>query len=393
MRNMIMPVAAMLVAGCSGMGELPGEMGMANGKGQLPPVGKCLRNAPPPVRTDEPLPIPAMTEGNHVVKDFKFSDGKTLPEVRMHYRTLGTPRTDASGRTTNAVLIMHGTGGSGNQFNVPGFAGQLFAKGQLLDAEKYFIIIPDDVGHGGSTKPSDGLHAKFPNYGYLDMIELEHRLVFDGLKVNHLRLVMGTSMGGMHTWLWGETFPGDMDALMPLASLPVQISGRNRVWRKAIIDVIRTDPEWMGGDYTKQPRSLDIANEISFFVSSNPAQRYKEAPTLKEADALLAADVTRRHTTMDANDELYAVEASHDYDPQPGLEKITAPLLAINTEDDLINPGDLDILDVQIKRVKNGRAIMIPEGPATRGHGSHTIANLWKVYLGEFLVMTEPAKK
>ncbi len=332
---------------------------------------------------------PRPTQSDYIIRDFHFRDGKSLPELRMHYRTLGQPHRDAQGIVRNAVLIMHGTTGSGAQFIREEFAGELFGKGQLLDAGRYFIILPDDIGHGHSSKPSDGLHAKFPNYGYPDMIEAEYRLVTDGLKVNHLRLVMGTSMGGMHTWLWGEMHPEFMDALMPLASLPAQISGRNRVWRKMIIDVIRTDPEWQGGEYKSQPHSLRIAAEILFFMGSNPRLRFEQMPTREKADRVLADDEERAMRSMDANDVVYALESSRDYDPVPGLESIKAPLVAVNTADDLINPPDLGILEREIKRVPHGKAITLPESPETRGHGSHTIAKLWKQYLEELLKETE----
>jgi homoserine O-acetyltransferase len=332
---------------------------------------------------------PKPAESDYVIRDFKFSDGKTLPDLRMHYRTLGEPRRDAKGIVRNAVLVMHGTTGSGTQFIREEFAGELFGKGQLLDAEQYFIILPDDIGHGHSSKPSDGLRATFPNYGYPDMIEAEYRLVTDGLKVNHLRLVMGTSMGGMHTWLWGELHPDFMDALMPLACLPAQISGRNRVWRTMISDVIRTDPEWQGGEYKSQPRSLRIAAEMLFFMGSNPKLRYEQMPTRDKSDRTLADDGDRAMRTMDANDVIYALESSRDYDPGPKLESIIAPLIAVNTADDLINPPDLGILEHEIKRVPHGKAITLPETPDTRGHGSHTIAKLWKQYLEELLKQTE----
>src|SRR5450432_2805597 len=214
-----------------------------------------------------PAPIP----GDFTTKDFQFKSGEKLPEVKLHYYTLGTPQKDASGRVRNAVLILHGTGGSGKQFLTPNFGGVVFGPGQLLDASKYFIILPDNIGHGDSSKPSDGLHMRFPHYEYDDMVELQYRLLTEGLGINHLRLVMGTSMGGMQTWLWGERHPDFMDALMPLASLPTQISGRNRVWRRVVIDAIRNDPEWHGGDYKTQPKTaLGVAEGLLFFMSSNP---------------------------------------------------------------------------------------------------------------------------
>ena len=321
---------------------------------------------------------PPPNEGDFVAHDFHFTSGETMPELRLHYRTLGKAVKDAKGVTQNAVLIMHGTTGSGAQFIRPEFAGELFGAGQPLDATKFFIVLPDDIGHGKSSKPSDGMHAKFPRYGYRDMVEAEYRLLTEGLGVNHARLIMGTSMGGMHTWLWGEIHPDFMDALMPLASLPTQISGRNRAWRRIVIDAIRNDPAWNGGDYKTQPPSLRTAAEMLWFMSSNPILRQKEAPSLTKTDEVLDTFVNDYVKTGDANDVLYAVEASHDYDPGPNLEKIRAPLLAINSADDLINPPELGILEREIKRVPNGRAIVLPLSDKTRGHGSHTMATLWK---------------
>src|ERR1700730_8206515 len=331
---------------------------------------------------------PAPAEGDYTVRDFTFASGEKLPELRIHYRTLGTAQKDAQGKTHNAVLITHGTTGSGAQFIRPEFAGELFGKDQPLDATKFFIVLPDGIGHGKSSKPSDGMHAKFPRYGYIDMVEAQYRLLTDSLGVNHARLVMGTSMGGMHTWLWGELHPEFMDALMPLASLPTQISGRNRAWRRMIIDAIRNDPAWTGGEYKTQPPSLRTAAEMLWFMSSNPMLRQKEAPALAKADEVLDKFVADYMKTSDANDVLYALEASHDYDPGPNLEKIRAPLLAINSADDLINPPELGILEREIKRVRRGRAIVIPFSDKTHGHGSHTIAALWKDELAKLLKET-----
>jgi homoserine O-acetyltransferase len=333
---------------------------------------------------------PAPAEGDFVERDFRFASGETLAELRVHYRTLGKPVKNDKGIVRNAVLIMHGTTGSGAQFIRPEFAGQLFGKDQPLDATKFFIVLPDGIGHGKSSKPSDGLHAKFPRYGYRDMVEAQFRLLTDGLGVNHARLVMGTSMGGMHTWLWGESHPDFMDALMPLASLPTQISGRNRAWRRMIIDAIRNDPNWKNGDYTAQPQSLRTAAEMLWFMSSNPVLRQKDAPTLAKTDEVLDTFVADIVKTDDANDVLYALEASRDYDPGPNLEKIHAPLLAINSADDLINPPELGILEREIKRVPHGRAAVIPLSDKTRGHGSHTIAALWKDQLEALLRQSAP---
>jgi homoserine O-acetyltransferase len=328
---------------------------------------------------------PPMTEADYVIKDFEFASGETLPELRVHYRTFGKPVKNAQGLVTNAVLVMHGTGGTGAQFVGRGFAGELFMPGQPLDAAKYYIVMPDDIGHGKSSKPSDGLRAKFPKYGYQDMLTAEHALLAEGLGVNHLRLVMGTSMGGMHTWLWGERWPDFMDALMPLASVPGPISGRNRVWRRVVIDAIRNDPEWQGGNYTKQPQSARTAAQMLWLVSSNPVIRQRATPTLAATDKAIDDYVANWIRTGDANDQLYALEASFDYDPGPGLEKITAPLFAVNSADDLVNPPEIGLLEKEIKRVPKGRAIMIPLSEKTAGHGTHTLAAVWKDYLVELL--------
>src|SRR5881396_3575670 len=339
-----------------------------------------------------PADYPAPTEGDYTIRDFKFASGEILPELRLHYRTLGKLEKNAQGKTTNAILIMHGTTGSGAQFIRSEFAGELFGKDQPLDATKFFIVLPDGIGHGKSSKPSDGIHAKFPRYGYLDMVEAQYRLLTDGLGVNHARLVMGTSMGGMHTWLWGESHLEFMDALMPLASLPTQISGRNRAWRRIVIDAIRNDPSWDGGEYPAaagQPPSLRTAAEMLWFMSSNPVLRQKDAPSLAKTDEILDKFVEQIVKTDDANDVVYALEASHDYDPGPNLEKIQAQLLAINSADDLINPPELGILEREIKRVPHGRAIVIPLSDKTRGHGSHTVAALWKDQLMKLLKESE----
>ena len=333
---------------------------------------------------------PKPNEGNFALRDFKFASGETLPELRLHYRTLGKAVRDDKGVTRNAVLIMHGTTGSGAQFLRPEFAGELFGAGQLLDATKFFIILPDGIGHGQSSKPSNAMHAKFPRYGYRDMVEAEYRLLSEVMEVNHARLVMGTSMGGMQTWLWGEIHPDFMDALMPLASLPTQISGRNRAWRRLVIDAIRNDPAWAAGEYKSQPPSLRTAAEMLWLMSSNPVLRQKDAPTLAKTDEVLDKFANELMKASDANDVLYALEASHDYDPAPDLEKIRAPLLAINSADDLINPPELGLLEREIKRVPKGRAIVIPLSEKTRGHGSHTIADLWQDQLADLLQRSQP---
>jgi homoserine O-acetyltransferase/O-succinyltransferase len=321
---------------------------------------------------------PAAAEADYVIQDFHFATGERLPQLRIHYRFLGRPVRDAQGRVVNAVLILHGTGGSSAGFMSPEFAGELFGPGQPLDASRYFLILPDGIGHGGSAKPSDGLHARFPAYGYVDMVEAQYRLLTEGLSVKHARLIMGTSMGGMHTWLWGERHPDFMDALMPLASLPAPISGRNRVWRRLVTDAIRHDPAWQGGEYQSEPPSLRTALQMIWLVGSNPVLRQAEAPTRAQADGVIDAYLAQELPHQDANDILYAVDASRDYDPAPALERITAPLLAVNSADDLVNPPELKILESAIPRVPHGRAIVIPYSERTRGHGSHSVAALWK---------------
>jgi homoserine O-acetyltransferase/O-succinyltransferase len=327
-----------------------------------------------------------MSEGDYVARDFHFKSGEMMAELRVHYTTLGKPARDANGRTTNAVLIMHGTGGDGHSLLRPIFAGVLFGPGELLDANRYFIILPDDIGHGKSSKPSDGLHAHFPHYDYDDMVAAEHELVEKGLGVNHLRLVMGTSMGCMHTFVWAETYPDYMDALMPLACQAVALAGRNRVWRKMVIDGIENDPEWKGGEYTTEPRAaFEISTDFLLIAGSAPLQMQKDYPTRDSADQYLEDYRKRNAATFDANDFLYAVSASRNYDPSPQLGKVQAPVMWINSADDFINPPELGIAQQQIKLVKNGRFVLIPASLETYGHGTHTHAAVWQQYLKELL--------
>lgn len=327
--------------------------------------------------TDVPQPF----EGDALLPNFQLASGEVLPELRMHYRTLGTPTCDVHGVVRNAVLITHGTGGTGDQFLRPEFAGVLFGPGCLLDAELYYLILTDGIGHGKSSKPSDGLRAGFPSYGYRDMVDAQHRLLLEGLGINHLRLVMGISMGGQQAWTWGVRYSGFMDALMPLGSVPSQISGLNRVWRRIIIDAIRNDPGWHGGNYSVQPQSLRTAWQMFYIMCSNPVLRQQQGPTQALADQALDAFVARGLESLDANDLLYQMEASRDYDPNPDLEKIQAPLFAVNSADDLINPHQLGILEREIGRVRNGRAVVLETTRATRGHGSYSFATLWKHHL------------
>ena len=329
-------------------------------------------------------------EGDYVVRDFHFRSGEVLPELRLHYRAIGTPRRDASGHVINAVLILHGTGGDGHQFLRPQFAGVLFQPGGLLDASRYFIILPDGIGHGKSSKPSDGLHARFPRYDYDDMVEGQYLLLTKGLGVDHLRLIMGTSMGCMHGFVWGEAHPQFMDALMPLACLPVQLAGRNRAWRKMVIDAIQQDPAWRGGEYASEPvAALRTVSDLIAIAGSAPLQMQKAYPTRDAADAYITRRIDEDIKDTDANDILYAVSASRNYDPSPDLERITAPVMWINSADDFINPPELGIAERMATRLKHGRFVLIPISDQTRGHGTHTLAAVWQGYLAELLKESE----
>jgi homoserine O-acetyltransferase len=329
------------------------------------------------------------TEGDFEMKNFKFTDGSTLPVLRIHYTTLGRPRKDAAGVVRNAVLILHGTTGNGRGFLSRNFGGELFNAGQPLDTASHFIVMPDGIGTGKSSKPSDGLHAKFPKYGYEDMITAQYRLLTEGLGVNHLKLVMGTSMGAMHTWMWGERYPDFMDALMPLASAPTQIAGRNRMFRQIVAKAIREDPDWKNGEYTTPPRSLVTAATIIWIMTSSPLQQHKQAPTRDKADSVINAYIDQRVRTTDANDFLFQYEASRDYDPSVALEKIKAPLYAVNSADDVVNPPELGLMEKLMPRVKRGKYILIPTSDLTRGHGTHSQAALWKNYLIDLLKEAE----
>jgi len=319
---------------------------------------------------DYPTPV----EGDFVAKNFKFGSGETLPELKLHYTTVGTLNGD------NAVLIMHGTGGTGRAFLSEQFAGVLFGPGQLLDATRYFIVLPDGIGHGKSSKPSDGLKEKFPRYDYDDMVVAHHQLLTEGLGVKHLRLVTGTSMGGMQTWVWGEKYPDFMDALMPLASAPVEIAGRNRFFRRMIIDALRTDPV----------NGLRTATYILTIMTSSPLQMHKQAPTRDQADKLFDDSIERRMKSLNAIDMLYHYDSARSYNPEPDLEKIQAPLLAINSADDQVNPPELGIVERLIHRVKHGRFVLLPITDQTRGHGTHSLPAIWKQYLAELLDSSRP---
>ncbi len=343
--------------------------------------------AAPPASSAAPA---APVEADCVLHDFHFHGGEVLPTLRIHYVTLGSPARDKAGVVRNAVLIMHGTTGSGQAFLAETFAGRLFRPGQLLDATSHYLIIPDGIGAGKSSRPSEGLHMRFPKYNYDDMVHAEHGLVTECLGVNHLRLVMGTSMGGMHTWVWGYTYPDFMDALMPLASLPVEIAGRNRMIRKMAVDSITSDPEWKQGEYTTQPHGLVEAVYDIILMVSVPLEWQKEAPTREKAEALLDAQIKYRLAPLDANDTIYQFEASRDYNPLPHLAEIRAPLYAVNSADDQVNPPELGILDADIKLVPRGRYVLLPITAETRGHGTHSLPAIWGKYLAELLAASEP---
>jgi len=327
----------------------------------------------------------AGTQGDHVVRNFKFRSGEVLPELKLHYTTLGTPRKDARGIVRNAVMVLHGTGGSGRSFLGNAYAGGLFAPGQLLDSSKYYIVLPDGIGHGGSSKPSDGLRAQFPKYTYDDMVEAQYRLLTEKLGVNHLRLIMGTSMGCMQGWVWGYTYPDFMDGLAPFACVPSQIAGRNRMIRTMAMDAIRTDPAWNGGNYTTQPPGLRAASMLLFIMSSAPLVQQAQAPTRDVADSVIRAYLDARVRSSDANDFLYQFDASRDYDPSPQLAKITAPSLFINSADDQVNPPELGMAEAFAAKIAGTKFIMLPITPQTRGHGTHSLPTVWGGHLRDFL--------
>jgi homoserine O-acetyltransferase len=344
--------------------------------------------AAPPAPTSPS--VPRAIEGDYVIPDFHFASGEALPELRVHFETLGKPHRDERGRITNAVLILHGTGGSGHSFLVDRFAGVLFGKGQLLDTNRFYVILPDGIGHGGSSKPSDGLHARFPQYTYDDMVGAQYALLTQGLKVDHLRLVMGTSMGCMHTFLWIERYPTFMDAAMPLACLPVPIAGRNRLWRDLVMDSIRTDPQYLQGDYRTEPmQGLRAAAGFLMIAGSAPIQMQTALSTRDAADEFVRVYMERQLSELDANDLLYQISASRDYDPSAALDKIQAPVMWINSGDDFINPPELGIAEREVKKIKNARFVLLPASAETHGHGTHTWAAVWQQYLSELLNQTE----
>ncbi len=349
-------------------------------------------SAPPAANAAAQAPAHKWPTVDGVVRlpNFRFGTGETLPELKLHYLTLGTPHRNAAGHVDNAVLLLHGTGGSAHSLLNPVFSDVLFVPGGVLDIQKYFIILPDDIGHGESSKPSDGLHAHFPAYDYDDMVRGQ-RMMLDEMKIDHLRLILGTSMGCMQSFVWGETYPGFADALAPFACLPVQIAGRNRMMRYMAIQAIKLDPAWIGGEYKTQPvEGLRNANELILVMGSSSLQMQKLAPTRELAEKYADKWLAARVADSDANDLIYQFDASRNYDPSPRLDQIQTPVLWINSADDYINPPELGIAEREVKRMPNARFIMIPISDATRGHGTHTQAAVWKDYLSDFMKATEP---
>ncbi len=349
-----------------------------------------LPAANPPIAAPAPAGKWPTVDGTTILHNFRFGTGESLPQLKLHYLTLGTPHRNAAGHVDNAVLLLHGTGGNAHSLLNPVFSDVLFGPGQALDITKYFIILPDDIGHGQSSKPSDGLHAHFPAYDYDDMVRSQ-RMMLDDMKIDHLRLILGTSMGCMQTFVWEETYPGFADALAPFACLPVPIAGRNRMMRYMAIQAIKLDPAWMGGEYKTEPAAgLRNANDLVLVMGSSPLQMQKQAPTRELAEKYVDRYPARSQAATDANDMIFYFDASRNYDPSPHLDQITTPVLWINSADDYINPPELGIAEQQVKRMPHARFILIPISDTTRGHGTHTVAAVWKDYLIEFLHATEP---
>lgn len=324
--------------------------------------------------------------GDFIARDVTFKSGETLAEVRMRYTTLGTPHRNAQGEIDNAVMVLHGTGGSGRNFLVPIFADELYGPGQPLDLATTYVILPDNIGHGGSSKPSDGLRMAFPRYDYDDMVALQHRLLVEGLGVKRLKLILGTSMGCMHAFVWGETYPGFGERLAPFACNAVPLAGRNRMWRKMAIDAIRADPAWMNGNYKTQPLAgLRTLTDLLILAGANPLAQQAQYPTREATEKALDQAFNARIGAIDANDALYFIDASRNYDPSPTLEKITVPVLWVNSADDFINPPELGLAEQLVKRMPKARFVLIPASTETRGHGTHTAAKFWKADLAKLL--------
>jgi homoserine O-acetyltransferase len=346
-----------------------------------------LGAAPAAAQTDYAAQL---TEGDIVLRDFRFRSGETMAELRIHYATLGTPRRDAQGRIANAVMVLHGTGGSGRQFLAPQFAQELYGPGQPLDLSRYYVILPDNIGHGRSSKPSDGLRMRFPAYDYDDMVEAQ-RLMLARLGVTRLRLLMGTSMGCMHAFVWAEAHPDFAQAMMPLACLPTEIAGHNRMWRRAAVDGIRSDPAWQQGNYTSPPvQGLRTAVSILQIAGYAPYYLQRAFPDRASAEAYIVERIDRDIPTRDANDLIYQLESSRTYNPLPNLERIRAPMTWVNSADDFINPPDYGIAEAAARRMPGARYVLIPNSPETRGHGTHSWARFWRQQLIDLLQRTEP---
>jgi homoserine O-acetyltransferase len=356
----------------------------------LAPVLAAQTKPAPPAPTQH-APVWPTVDGIYIIHNFRFGTGETLPELKLHYLTLGSPHRNAKGNVDNAVLLLHGTGGFAGNLLAPQFSTFLFGPGQPLDIARYFLIFPDDIGHGESSKPSDGLHMRFPQYDYDDMVRSQQTMLTEGLHVDHLRLILGTSMGCMQAFVWGETYPRFMDALAPFACLPVELAGRNRMWRYMAMQSIRTDPAWNNGEYTTEPLlGLRHAVEFNLIAGLAPLQAQKAAPTRAAAEAYVEKSLGTSVSATDANNYLYYVNASRNYNPEPKLGSIIAPVLWINSADDFINPPELGIAEKMVVKIPHARFILIPISDATRGHGTHTQAAVWKDYLIDFLHQTEP---
>jgi homoserine O-acetyltransferase len=347
---------------------------------------QTMSSAPPPAPGTK-WPI---TDANYTIANFRFGTGETLPELRLNYITLGTPHRDAAGHTDNAILLLHGTGGNASTLLNPIFSNVLFGPGQPLDITKYYLILPADIGHGKSSKPSDGLRMRFPHYDYDDMVRSQHQMLLEGLHVDHLRLILGTSMGCMQAFVWGETYPDFMDALAPFACQAVALAGRNREWRYMAMKAIRSDPAWMGGEYKSEPTvGLSFALDLNLLAGGAPLQLQKNYPTRESVEKYVDQSIARSLAATDANDYLYYVNASRNYDPSAHLDRIKVPLLWINSADDFINPPELGLAQQQIKQIPKGRFILLPITDQTRGHGTHTVAAIWKDYLIQLMAESE----
>lgn len=372
---------------------MPGAVPVAAQSGKTPPPStgtqrELVQTAPPKPNQYQA----AAKEGELTLRDFHFGTGETLSKLRLHYKTLGSPHRNASGQLDNAVLLLHGTGGFSGNLLVPVFSEPLFGPGDPLDIRRYYLIFPDDIGHGQSSRPSDGLHARFPHYDYDDMVRSQHEMLHQ-MGVDHLRLILGTSMGCMQAFVWGESYPAAADALMPLACLPVPIAGRNRMMRYAAIEAIKRDPAWLGGEYKTQPPGVHTADLLTFVMGSAPLVLQKAAPTREAAEHYIDAATARADAATDANNLIYYFDASRNYDPSQHLDRIKVPVMWINSADDFINPPELGIAEAMAPKLKRGRFVLIPISGETRGHGTHTQAIVWKSYLAELMQQSEPTSK